>query len=65
MKILVADDETVSRHMLQGLLTKWGYEVVAVEDGTAAWEQLRTPDAPRLALLDWMMPGQNGVDDCR
>ncbi len=65
MKILVADDETVSRRMLQGLLSKWGYEVVSVEDGAAAWEQLRTPDAPRLALLDWMMPGQNGVDVCR
>jgi len=65
MKILVADDETVSRRMLQGLLTKWGYEVVSVEDGAAAWEQLSRPDAPRLALLDWMMPGQNGVDVCR
>jgi len=61
MKILIADDESVSRRMLQGLLTNWGYEVVSVEDGKAAWEQLNTPDAPRIALLDWMMPGRNGV----
>src|SRR6202049_178656 len=65
MKILIADDESVSRRMLQGLLTKWGYEVVSVEDGKAAWEQLNVPDAPRIALLDWMMPGRNGVDVCR
>ena len=65
MKILIADDEAVSRRMLQRLLTKWGYEVVTVADGKTAWEQLYAPDAPRIALLDWMMPGQNGVDVCR
>ncbi|HEV2522170.1 MAG TPA: diguanylate cyclase [Candidatus Acidoferrales bacterium] len=65
MKILVADDESVSRRMVEALLVKWGYEVVSAEDGDAAWEQLRTPLAPRMALLDWMMPGQNGVDVCR
>ena len=65
MRILIADDEPVSRRMLQGLLTKWGYEVVSAEDGKGAWEQLNAPDAPRMALLDWMMPEQNGVDVCR
>src|ERR1700746_3014407 len=65
MKILIADDEPVSRQMICGLLTKWGYDVVSVEDGIAAWEQLKTPDAPRIALLDWMMPGKNGVEVCR
>ena len=60
MKILIADDEPVSRRMLQRLLMKWGYEVVSVTDGKAAWEQLSASDAPRIALLDWMMPGQNG-----
>ena len=65
MKILIADDESVSRRMLQGLLGKWGYDVVSAEDGNAAWEKLKVPDAPRMALLDWMMPGQNGVDVCR
>ena len=65
MKILIADDESVSRRMLQGLLVKWGYEVVPAEDGNAAWEALKAPNPPRMALLDWMMPGQNGVDVCR
>jgi two-component system cell cycle response regulator len=65
MRILIADDEPVSRRMLQGLLRKWGYEVLSAEDGNAAWEQLNSTDAPRLALLDWMMPGRNGVDVCR
>lgn len=65
MKILVADDETVSRRMLQGLLSKWRYDVVSVEDGQAAWELLKLPDAPRLVLLDWLMPGKNGVEVCR
>jgi two-component system cell cycle response regulator len=65
MKILIADDEQVSRRMLQRLLTMWGYEVIAADDGKRAWEELNRPDAPRIALLDWMMPGRNGVDLCR
>jgi two-component system cell cycle response regulator len=65
MKILIADDEQVSRRMLQGLLTMWGYEVVSVEDGNAALGQLEALDSPRIGLLDWMMPGMNGVDVCR
>jgi two-component system cell cycle response regulator len=64
MRILIADDEPVSRRVLQGLLTKWGYEVDLVEDGDAAWARLNSADAPRIALLDWMMPGQNGIDVC-
>ncbi len=65
MKILIADDEPVSRHMLHTLMEKWGFEVLLAEDGNAAWEKLKPLDAPRMALLDWMMPGQNGVDVCR
>jgi len=65
MKILIAEDEPVSRRMLQGVLTRWGYDVISVEDGNAAWERLNAADAPRIALLDWMMPGQNGIEVCR
>jgi two-component system cell cycle response regulator len=65
MKILIADDELVSRRMLQALLTMWGYEVVSVADGNAAFEQLKAPDAPRVVLLDWVMPGMNGIEVCR
>jgi diguanylate cyclase (GGDEF)-like protein len=65
MKILIADDEPMSRRILEVLLIKWGYEVIVTTDGDAAWETLRLPDAPRMALLDWMMPGQNGLEVCR
>ncbi len=64
MKILVADDSNVSRHLLSSMVKKWGYEVVSASDGTQAWEVLRQPDAPRLAVLDWMMPGLTGPQVC-
>jgi len=63
--VLIAEDDPVSRHLLEAFLVKWGYEVVAVTDGTAAEHELWSDDAPRLAILDWMMPGTNGVDICR
>ena len=65
MKILIADDELVSRRRLQALLTTWGHDVVSAEDGNSAFELLKGSDGPRLGLLDWMMPGMNGVDVCR
>jgi len=65
MKILIADDDVVSRRVLQSLLAKWEYEVVAFKDGTTALEHLKSPEAPRMALLDWMMPGLDGVEVCR
>src|SRR5277367_3867419 len=64
MRILIAEDDVVSCHVLQALLTNWGYEVVVAHDGARAWEILQQPDAPPLAILDWMMPGKNGVDIC-
>ena len=65
MKILVAEDQVVSRHILVGNLRKWGYEVTAVEDGTRAWEALQAEDAPQVAVLDWLMPGMDGIEICR
>jgi len=47
------------------VLTKWGYEVIPVWDGLEAWKALRQEDAPRLAILDWMMPGMDGAEVCR
>jgi phosphoserine phosphatase RsbU/P len=64
-RILIAEDDLTSRTLLEAVLKKWGYEVVATEDGDAAWEALQSKDAPRLAILDWMMPGQSGIDLCR
>ena len=65
MKILVAEDDLVTRRMLQAYLEKWGYEVVMVEDGQRAWQLLQQPNAPRLTLLDWMMPEMDGMSICR
>ena len=65
MKVLVAEDQPVSRHILVANLRKWGYDVTAVEDGTRAWEALQAEEAPPLAILDWLMPGMDGIDVCR
>jgi len=65
MRILIADDDLICRSMLEDQLTDWGHEVVAVADGTAAWQVLQSVDAPPLAVLDWMMPGLDGVAACQ
>ncbi len=65
MKILVAEDQSVSRHIVAANLRKWGYEVVAVEDGTRALEAMQGAAPPQLAILDWLMPGMDGIEICR
>ncbi len=65
MRILIAEDDLVSRKMLEATLTRWGYEVLVTCDGQAALQALTGPDAPRVAILDWMMPSLDGVDVCR
>jgi sigma-B regulation protein RsbU (phosphoserine phosphatase) len=65
MKVLLAEDDPVSRHMLQIMLSKWGHEVLVNRDGQEAWDALHAPNAPRLAILDWMMPVMDGVEICR
>src|ERR1700734_2240997 len=64
-RILVAEDDPVSRRLLEVFLVKWGYEVVLATTGLEALQFLERMDAPRLALLDWMMPGMEGVQVCR
>ncbi|MCC7075622.1 MAG: diguanylate cyclase [Acidimicrobiia bacterium] len=65
LPILVADDDLVTRRLLSRTLTKFGHEVVEVEDGNSAWEILAADTQPRLAVLDWMMPGLDGPEICR
>jgi len=65
MKVLAAEDNPIFQSMLANMLTKWGYMPVVARDGNEAWEALQQPDCPQLAILDWMMPGLNGVDICR
>ena len=65
MKVLVAEDNPVVQFTLRTRLNKWGYDVVPARDGIEAWRILESADAPRLAILDWMMPGMDGVELCR
>ena len=65
MKILVAEDDVTSRGILTAVLKKWDFDPVAAEDGDTAWDVLQRPDAPQLLLLDWNMPGIDGLEICR
>jgi two-component system cell cycle response regulator len=64
MRVLIADDSIVSRHLLDATLRKWGYDVVVACDGLEAWNILQSPDAPKLVILDWVMPGLTGLEVC-
>jgi CheY-like chemotaxis protein len=64
VKILIADDDLISRTMLEGILTDWGHEVAVVCDGAEAWRLLQE-SPPELAILDWIMPGLDGAEVCR
>ena len=65
MRILIAEDDVTSRTILTSILSKWGYEPLVVEDGNSAWDVMRQADAPNLAVLDWEMPGMDGLEVCR
>jgi len=65
MKILIAEDDMASRRVLEATLVKFEHEVVVAVDGAEAWAMLQSVDAPDLAILDWMMPGVDGVELCR
>jgi two-component system, cell cycle response regulator len=64
-RVLIAEDDPVSRRLLEAILVKWGYDVTVVADGLEALRILDSADAPRLAVLDWMMPGMEGVQICQ
>jgi two-component system cell cycle response regulator len=63
--VLVADDDPIFRRVLQSSLEKWNYKVVTVGNGDDAWKILQEPNAPQMAVLDWMMPGSDGIEICR
>jgi sigma-B regulation protein RsbU (phosphoserine phosphatase) len=65
MRILIAEDDRVSRSVLETMLRKWHHEVLVTCDGQAAWEVLQRDDAPKLAVLDWMMPQLDGPEVCQ
>ena len=64
-KVLVADDDPVSQRLLVSTLEKWGYEVIAVNNGIDAWRRLEGDHRPSIAILDWMMPGMTGLEICQ
>ncbi len=65
MRILIAEDDFTSRNMLAGVLKKAGYEPVEAVNGLEALEELQRPDAPRLVVLDWIMPEMDGLEVLR
>jgi DNA-binding response OmpR family regulator len=65
MRVLIADDEATSRHLIQATLGGWGFEVLVAVDGCEALRVLQGPRGPEIAMLDWMMPGIDGLDVCR
>jgi diguanylate cyclase (GGDEF)-like protein len=60
--VLIAEDDPIFRRILESWFKKWDYRVTAVENGLAAWEVLQKEDAPQLAIIDWMMPGMEGIE---
>ncbi len=64
-KVLIAEDDPISRRLLEVFLARWGYEVAIAASGTEALQVLESKDAPRLAVIDWMMPGLEGVQVCQ
>jgi phosphoserine phosphatase RsbU/P len=65
MRILVAEDDLTSRHILVAILERWKHEVISVEDGEKALITMKSENPPKLAILDWMMPKLDGVEVCR
>lgn len=64
-QVLIADDNPLARRRLESAVRKWKYDVVLASDGNEAWSCLRGPEAPRLAILDWHMPGLSGIEICQ
>ncbi|MDD4073426.1 MAG: response regulator transcription factor, partial [Desulfobacterales bacterium] len=65
MRILIAEDDFTSRTVLAGVLKKSGHEVVVTVSGAVAWDVMQQSDAPRLLILDWLMPEMDGLDVIR
>jgi diguanylate cyclase (GGDEF)-like protein len=63
--VLIAEDDPIFRRILQSWFKRWDYSVTAVANGVDAWEALQKEDAPQLTVLDWMMPGMDGIELCR
>jgi two-component system cell cycle response regulator len=65
MRAVIADDDPVTTAILSNALRRWHIDATSAPDGTQAWELLETSPAPELAIIDWMMPGLDGIEICR
>ena len=65
LPIIIAEDDLVSRTLISNLMAKWGFKAVVTQDGHEAKKALRAESGPALAILDWMMPGMDGVEVCQ
>jgi two-component system cell cycle response regulator len=65
LRVIVAEDDASSRHLLQHFLKQWGFDSNVASDGNQAWELLQSKDVPTIAIFDWVMPGLEGVELCR
>ena len=63
--IVIAEDDPVSRELVSTMVTKWGFHVVVTQDGYEAMAAIRAEPGPVVAILDWMMPGMDGLEVCR
>jgi CheY-like chemotaxis protein len=65
MKMLIAEDNPATLLYLHSTLSEWGFDVLTACDGTQAWQKLQYNGSPKLVLLDWKMPGMDGIEVCR
>lgn len=65
LRVFIADDDFITREFLDSSLKKWGFEVISAKDGNEAMEELLKEDSPDLVILDWIMPGIEGIEICR
>jgi len=63
--ILLAEDSPIYRHLIEAHLKEWGFDLACARDGKESWKLLIRPDAPRLALLGWVLPDIDGIELCR
>ena len=65
MKILVAEDDRVTRRLLESYISKWGHETIVCSTGGQAWQILSSENRPRVAVIDWIMPEMTGIEVCQ
>ena len=64
-RVLIAEDDTVTRLILKHWIKRWGYEIVVANNGLDAWQIMQQERPPELVIMDWVMPGMDGIELCR